>query len=139
MSDVNKITPHPENTEPQLPAIADFEWLIAVRDVLSEHGPEYVYQTPGNTNTCLYFDDRGCPSCLFGRVLAKFNVTLDRLGLEEGADVTQVMHALDIHDEALVYACNNAQGDQDGGRRYGDVLVAFNAAYAAFSAGRDSV
>lgn len=142
MSDATNLSPNPEITEPpetQLPKIYDFEWRSAVQDVLIEHGPDYVYQSPRDSGECVYFDHDGCASCLFGRVLAKFGLTIDRIGLHEGADVGQVMYALKIHEEALVYACNSAQNDQDSGTRYGDVLLAFNARYAAFNAGRDSV
>lgn len=136
MSDATNLSPNPET---QLPKISDLEWRNAVQDVLIEHGPDYVYQSPRDSGECVYFDHDGCASCLFGRVLAKFGLTIDRIGLHEGADVGQVMHALKIHEEALVYACNNAQSDQDSGTRYGDVRLAFNASYAAFNAGRDSV
>lgn len=107
--------------------ITEREYITAIRKVIADRGPNYIYDKPGGR--CVYSDDEGrTGSCLHGVVL------FEHLGLPWSDDIEgQPIHALlrdgtlwfpgvefDVSG-ALVHACSEAQASQDGDMDYGYV------------------
>lgn len=113
-------------------------FIDAVRTVVAERGPGYVYPSDGNLASCTYGDRRDDPTlpdgatrCLFGVVLLeKLEVSYASVEDFEGGPVTSILSSL-FFDFGLTRAsvhllggdANEVQERQDAKRPYGQVLA----------------
>lgn len=113
------------------------EVLHDLREIVAEKGEDYVYNNPFG---CVYFtidqvdlettDDADLwavpPACVIGQLLSRHGVTLANLRDENFDTPIRVVYTdLDIYkvDEPVTqWILERAQGIQDVGRTYGDML-----------------
>lgn len=105
------------------------EFVQAVRDTVAEYGADYVYETPTPHAACVYRSD-GKPSCLFGHALDRLGVTqgADDLSLNDIGTINEVLVRLGYGYPPVRHAALVAQGLQDSGMKWGEVLEEFEAA-----------
>lgn len=103
------------------------QYVTAVREVLKERGPDYVYRTDEG---CYYRPDvEGVnnPMCLHGAAFERLGV-LDDPRITEGMGVGIILERFDITDQAVLWAARLSQLQQDSEAPYGEVATAFECA-----------
>lgn len=101
----------------------DREFIDAIRAVVAEFGPNYVYMV-GLGGSCEYVRDRQ-PSCLIGRVLHRMGVDLEFLYYREGNGASDVMRDVGGFSTVVLCAADDAQGAQDSAYTWGEALSRF--------------
>lgn len=120
----------------KLPTVTPEQWRSAVLQVLDDRGPDFADPNVRLGMSCVYFDEEGNGSCLFGGVLELLGVTLNDLDMIEGEDVATIMSHLGVDDDpALVFASTEAQASQDSGDTYELVRRFFLTTESAYRCG----
>jgi hypothetical protein len=105
----------------------DTKLIEAVEAVVAERGEDFVYEAPEG-DSCKYVhvaeDFTPVPGCLFGAALHRTGVSLEDLSQVEGDPVFDLLPP-DAYSAAVRAAAESAQGAQDTGHEYGEVLVRF--------------
>lgn len=105
----------------------DQRFIQAMRDVVDERGPDFVYPDEWQRDEagCRYVYD-GRPACVIGAALARMGVPLDVLSFREGMDARHVIRHIGLaFSDRVVAAADEAQAFQDAGAPWGQVLGVF--------------
>jgi hypothetical protein len=106
----------------------DHRFIQAMRDVVAERGPDFVYPNEWRRDEldgCRYVYD-GRPACIIGAALARMGVPLDVLSDHEGREASFVMRRAGLDVSDLVRdAAVVTQSAQDTGVDWGRVLNRF--------------
>lgn len=119
--------------------------IRALREVVAERGPEYVYVAPGLrdpkydeyhnalSDDCKYVEADGTPSCAVGVVVSKLDPEAYKGLVEFEGDTPQLLvnHGAIRATSGAVRVLNVFQIEQDAGNSYGDALFGAEAAYNA--------
>jgi hypothetical protein len=102
--------------------------LDAMRAVVAEHGPDFVYEPPTGPEELCVNAHNGAPSCLIGRVLHRLGVPVALLERWPSAPVVELLTNLKAElvvtaspDVAVVLSA--AQSRQDGKYPWGEALA----------------
>lgn len=108
------------------PEITDEQFIQAMQDVV-QGNEDYVYESPRASGYCVYFDEKGNPSCLIGHALAKCDVEpfdQDRL-LQDNAYYVLPQYGISAK---VAKAAQMAQQAQDCGETWQEALARFDGA-----------
>lgn len=88
---------------------------------LAEENPYFVYNNAGN---CVYVDDAGCGSCLFGQAMINLGVRPEEL-VDKDNNSTPIVGLLHMwgHDRVPFNGVGTAQRAQDVGQPWGSEFV----------------
>ena len=103
----------------------DFTGVVnAAQTIVADFGPDYVYGKC--EGMCVYFDEDDKPSCLVGRILDTYGVTVESIR-DRGFNETTVAVLFDSDlvdaDQATRLFLTRLQSDQDAGIAWGKALT----------------
>lgn len=102
----------------------------ALLEVLVEHGPDTVYESPEPDFQCVYVTAEGEPSCIFGHAFKRlgFDITALRGKNARPGRAAFNLEAL-LENPALDTASRICQQEQDGKTPWGDAVERFITEY----------
>lgn len=102
----------------------------ALLEVLVEHGPDTVYESPEENGQCVYVTAEGDPSCIFGHAFKRLGFDITAL---RGKDARPGRAAFKLgallENPALGKASSICQSLQDGKAPWGDAVERFITEY----------
>lgn len=101
----------------------------ALLEVLVEHGPDTVYESPEENGQCVYVTAEGEPSCIFGHAFNRLGIDITALRGVSASPGSLVRRGILLENAALGYAASMCQGKQDNGTPWGEAVEAFTTHY----------
>lgn len=101
----------------------------ALLEVLVEHGPDTVYESPEEYGQCVYVTAEGEPSCIFGHAFQRLGIDITTLRGVAASPGSLIRRGILLENDTLSYAAGLCQRNQDDGKPWGEAVEAFTTHY----------
>lgn len=97
----------------------------ALLEVLVEHGPDTVYESPEEHGQCVYVTAEGDPSCIFGHAFKRLGFDITALRGVGAGPGSLYPFGIMLENDTLSYAASLCQQDQDNEVPWGEAVQRF--------------